>query len=309
MTLTSLARSLFGIGLLCIALGPTAAAKVGVTSGSDGDPVGKPPSENERILRVGIDIQADEMVTTHENDRVHLVFLDGTALTVSANAQVKIDRFVYDPASNSGELGITAVKGVFRLVGGKISKSNAITVQTPSATLGLRGGIGMFTVGADGTTARFLFGKSLQVTAGGHTETAWRPGTEIRVSTGGLPSPPSLVARGALAQQLRALENARASTNKGPDDQAKRSGFSDRNSGQQRIGFGDSSVIAATQAANNALSQIRPLTDTPVVTTTVATVPVVTPPPPPPPPPPPLCPPPEYWHHHHHDFDFPFTRR
>ena len=41
------------------------------------------------------------------------------------NAQLTIDKFVYDPATKTGDLAINASKGVFRLVGGKISKTNA----------------------------------------------------------------------------------------------------------------------------------------------------------------------------------------
>src|SRR5262245_6966199 len=72
-----------------------AVAKVGVTSATDGDPLGKPPSEPERVLRVGIDVQANELITTRANDRAHVMFLDGSSLTVGPNARLTIDKFVY----------------------------------------------------------------------------------------------------------------------------------------------------------------------------------------------------------------------
>src|SRR5260370_14344119 len=158
------------LSLLCAALmgttalslvGPAQAqSKVGVTSATDGDPLGKPPAENERILRIGIDVQANEVVTTHGNDRAHLVFLDGSSLTVGPNARLTIDKFVYDPNSKTGDLAITASQGVFRLVGVKISKTNAITISTPSGTIGIRGGIGIFGVGSGRPTAAFIFRNS-----------------------------------------------------------------------------------------------------------------------------------------------------
>src|ERR1700761_5190860 len=122
------------------------ASRVGVTSATNGDPLGKPPTGNERVLRIGIDVQANEVVTTHDNDRAHLVFLDGTSLTVGPNAQLTIDKFVYDPNTKTGDLAMTATAGVFRLVGGKISKTNTVTINTPSGTIGIRGGIGIFSV-------------------------------------------------------------------------------------------------------------------------------------------------------------------
>jgi hypothetical protein len=297
----------FGMILLVASQTPSAAARVGVTSTSEGDPLGKPPAEQERVLRVGIDIQADELVTTHADDRVHLVFLDGTSLTVSANAVVRIDRFVYDPAKGTGGIDITATKGVFRLVGGKISKSNAITVQTPSATLGLRGGIGLFTVNADQTTAHFLFGKSLQVTAAGRTETALRPGSEIKAASGGPPSLPAAIARGGLAQALGTLEASRANGNTTADDQAKRSGFSDQNSGQAGRTLLPSNVAALNQAALDALARIGNAANgathagTADATASGSVPPPVVPPPVPPPPPPPVV---EGHHHHHHHHHF-----
>ena len=82
------------LALAAVAATSGAAARVGVTSETNGEPMGRPPAQDERILRVGVDIQADEVVTTRANDAAHLVFLDGTSLTVSSNAQVKVDRFM-----------------------------------------------------------------------------------------------------------------------------------------------------------------------------------------------------------------------
>ena len=142
-------------------LGPGAAlARVGVTSATDGDPLGKPPQQAERVLRIGIDVQANEVITTGANDRAHLVFLDGTALTVGPNAQLVIDKFVYDPNTKTGELAVNASKGVLRLVGGRISKTNPITVTTPSSTIGIRGGICVLDVQSNRTISTFLFGNT-----------------------------------------------------------------------------------------------------------------------------------------------------
>ena len=103
-----------------------AAARVGVTSATEGDPTGKPPMDSERILRVGIDVVADEVITTNERDRAHLVFLDGTSLTVSPNARLKLDRYVYDPVSRTGSIGVTVNGGT--LDGVAVSNSGTASV-------------------------------------------------------------------------------------------------------------------------------------------------------------------------------------
>ena len=217
---------------LILTIGGPAWAGVGVTSGADGDPLGKPPNENERILRIGIDVQANELITTGATDRAHLVFLDGSALTVGPDARLTIDRFVYDPNTQKGDLAINASKGVLRLVGGKISKSNAITVTTPSSTIGIRGGIAIFSVNQVQTIADFVFGNSMTVTAGGKTETATRAGSQVITSAGGVPGAVTLLKPGSLSAALSNLEGAKSNSNNGPDQSAEKSGFSSKNSGQ-----------------------------------------------------------------------------
>src|SRR5882762_4341218 len=160
-------------------------AKVGVTSATDGDPLGKPPAAAERVLRIGIDVQANELITTSANDRAHLVFLDGSSLTVGPNAQLTIDKFVFDPNTKTGELTINASKGVLRLVGGKISKNAPITITTPSSTIGIRGGISILDVKANQTDSTFVFGKDMTVKgAAGQTQVATRPGSMIVTNLG-----------------------------------------------------------------------------------------------------------------------------
>jgi hypothetical protein len=248
---SSLRAALIGVGVLTL-FGTPSSARVGVTSATDGDPLGKPPTANERVLRIGIDIQADEVVTTTNNDRAHLVFLDGTALTVGPNARVVIDKFVYDPNTKKGELALTAGKGVFRLVGGKISKTNAITVTTPSGTIGIRGGISIFSVGAFQTICNFIFGNSMTVTGAGTTQTATRPGSQVIVNTGAPPGLPSLLPPGGLVNDMTQLETGKSD----PSGSGQGTGgVASQNSGQPFIVPNPNSTPGTgSQASTNAIS-------------------------------------------------------
>ena len=210
---TNVARSLvLGLLLLRVALvgmlapllftATDAAARVAITAAAEGDPLGRPPGESERVLLVGTDVQANEIITTSADARAHLVFLDGTTLTVGPSAQLTIEKFVYDPSSKKGELAINASKGVFRLIGGRISKTTPITVTTPSSTMGIRGGIMIFGVEATQTTSIFVFGTSMTVTAGGATQTVTQPGMQVNTSAGSTPSPPTIVVQGSLSAAL-----------------------------------------------------------------------------------------------------------
>src|ERR1700730_17570875 len=249
-----LRAALFVTTALVLSIGSPAWARVGVPSGADGDPLGKPPNENERILRIGIDVQANELITTNANDRAHLVFLDGSALTVGPNAQLTIDRFVYDPNTQKGELAINASKGVLRLVGGKISKTNAITITTPSSTIGIRGGITILSVTQVQTIAAFVLGNSMTVTAGGQTQTATRAGSQVTTNAGGAPGKASLFHAGGLTAALSQLEGGSSNNNNSADQSAQNSGFCGKNSGQPPSNTPNFNQNGPPNTTNNALT-------------------------------------------------------
>jgi hypothetical protein len=209
-SLPGVGRRILRAVFLCIALSaPFAAAdaqsRVGVTQATSGDPLGRPPVGAERILRVGTDVQANEAIITASNDRAHLIFLDGTTLTVGPDAQLVIDKFVYDPTSQKGELAINATKGVMRVIGGRISKNNDITVKTPSSTIGIRGGIMIVGIQATTTTSIFVYGDRMTVTAGGQTQTVSLPGMQVATNQGSPPGPVTVAVQGSFAAVIGAL--------------------------------------------------------------------------------------------------------
>ncbi len=166
---------------------------------------GIPPQDDARVLKVGVDVFVNERVQTDTGGKAQLLFFDGSALTIGPNSDVVLDTFVYDPEAKTGELVFSAAKGVFRVVGGKISKKRPITLKTPNAVIGIRGGIASITVG-DEVTATFLFGESLQVTSNGVTSTAVRPGSRIVVPPEAPPQPPAPVSPPQMSSDLGGFE-------------------------------------------------------------------------------------------------------
>src|SRR5690349_1746775 len=132
---------LLRIALLLVGFAvPAMAQTVGVTSAASGEPRGTPPAQNERILRVGIDVFSNERVRTGANDRAHLVFNDGSALSVGVNSEITIDRFVYDPSTREGDLAFTASRGASRFGSRAISKKTEVKVITAYGQIGSRRG-------------------------------------------------------------------------------------------------------------------------------------------------------------------------
>jgi hypothetical protein len=62
-------------------------------------------------------------------------------LNVGRNSSIVIDEFVYDPNTGTGKMVATISKGVLRFVGGQISHTAGVTIASPVATLGIRGGV------------------------------------------------------------------------------------------------------------------------------------------------------------------------
>lgn len=181
------------------------ATQIGVTSAVLPAARGTPPSEPTRVLQVGLDMQANERVQTDAAGKAHLVFLDGSALSVGPNSDLVLDEYVYDPATQTGKIALSATRGVFRLVGGKISKTTPVTLRTPSATIGVRGGIATASVG-ETVTASFLYGEEMTVTGGGETQSVTRPGFQIVTGPDGAPNPPTPIPEQTLSNTLDAFE-------------------------------------------------------------------------------------------------------
>ncbi|MDF3074788.1 MAG: hypothetical protein K0S54_2455 [Alphaproteobacteria bacterium] len=212
-----------------------AAARVGVTSTTTGEPLGTPPAQAQRVLKVGIDVFANERIQTKADDRAHLLFADGSALTIGPNSDLMIDKYVYDPNSGTGDLAISATRGVFRLVGGKITKQgDGATMKVGTATLGLRGGIAIIDASKpNGLDAFFMFGTKLTVSTPQGTRVATRPGSTISTVFGQQPSSPSLTPAGALTGPLASLEAPSGQTVRGStgvDTKVSQSGLSQVNS-------------------------------------------------------------------------------
>jgi hypothetical protein len=182
--------------------------EVGVTSAANPRATGTPPISAAHELEIGRDVVHEERVQTDPAGRAHMLFLDGSALTVGADSDVVLDTFVYDPDTKTGELAFAATKGLFRLVGGRISKSSPVLFKTPSGTIGVRDGIVIVQVYADGrVVVTFLFGTSVTVSNEQGSVTIKRPGFAVEIAGPGMaPGAPFLPSADYLATALAGLE-------------------------------------------------------------------------------------------------------
>ncbi len=165
----SILRSFFIFSAMALSLlsGPAQGAtestgeRVGIAAAVNPATNGTAPDGADRVIVVGAKMLRNERVVTSDAGRTQLLFLDGSALTIGPNSNVVLDEFVYDPSAQTGKLAFSATKGLFRLVGGKISKTTAVTFTTPTALIGIRGGIGIITVREVGKQAALGTGKGI----------------------------------------------------------------------------------------------------------------------------------------------------
>lgn len=143
---TAAGRSLVTAAAATLALSPLAAQTnaVGVNAALR-NKVEIRSSANNRVrpavLRQAV-ILNDEVRTANAS-WLQILLLDKSTFTVGANARVAVDRFVYDPASNSRSTGVSVTRGAFRFMSGRTlgHPSGPASVRTPVAVIGIRGTI------------------------------------------------------------------------------------------------------------------------------------------------------------------------
>ena len=89
--------------------------------------------------KVGDPVYLGDVVQTGADGRVGINFADGTTFNLSINARMVLNEFVYEPAGNSNSTLFSLTKGTFTFVAGKVAKTGDMKIDTPVATMGIRG--------------------------------------------------------------------------------------------------------------------------------------------------------------------------
>jgi hypothetical protein len=101
--------------------------------------------------KVGDPIYLGDVLSTGGDGKVGITFTDGTAFDLSSNARMAMTEFIYDPNSKANSSLLSLTKGTFTFVAGKIAKSGDMKVDTPVATMGIRGTTPRVEISDDGT--------------------------------------------------------------------------------------------------------------------------------------------------------------
>jgi hypothetical protein len=247
--------------LLLVASSPALAAgepgSVGVAATTNAtaaapNVLGVPPQGERRIIEIGVNVIANERITTTSAGQAQFLLNDGTSFSVGPDSEVVLDKYVYDPDRGTGEMAMSVSKGVMRFVGGKISKAQPVEIRIGSATMGIRGGIAMVSAQpGQPVTARFLFGLAMTMTQNGVTQMTTRAGTAIDVPPGQPPSPPRPVSAQELRQSKGQMEGSSGGQSAGGSGDGAAGGSGGGSSGAQIEGQMEASGLSNANSGGN----------------------------------------------------------
>jgi hypothetical protein len=101
--------------------------------------------------KVGDVVYLGDVVQTGADGRVGINFADGTSFNLSSNSRMALTEFVYDPNGKSNSSVLSLSKGTFTFVAGNIAKTGDMKIDTPVATMGIRGTTPHIEISDDGT--------------------------------------------------------------------------------------------------------------------------------------------------------------
>ncbi|WP_417698297.1 FecR family protein [Psychromonas sp.] len=81
------------------------------------------------------------LIDTEDNSSIGLVFIDGTQLSIGPSSQVIINRYLFSPKKKQYSFDVMIQNGSAIYSSGKLGELSpeSIKVQTPEATIGVRG--------------------------------------------------------------------------------------------------------------------------------------------------------------------------
>ncbi len=103
-------------------------------------------------LKLQDDIFKGDVLQTGKNSTLGVTFTDDTTLNLSASSRVVVDNFIYQDGGKDNAALINVTRGTMAFVAAAVAKTGDMKIETPTATLGIRGTTGVVEV-PEGVTA------------------------------------------------------------------------------------------------------------------------------------------------------------
>ncbi|MCH7937629.1 MAG: FecR domain-containing protein [Proteobacteria bacterium] len=110
----------------------------------------------------GMPILQGDVIETTGDGAIGITFIDESTFSLAEEGRMTIDEMVYDANTQTGRAVFGIAEGVFTFVSGQIAKTavDAMIINTPLATIGIRGTAGGGKAGPEGTLNTYsMFGE------------------------------------------------------------------------------------------------------------------------------------------------------
>nr|WP_249159653.1 VCBS domain-containing protein [Bradyrhizobium tropiciagri] len=91
------------------------------------------------VLNQGDNVNKGDVVQSGSDSTLGITFIDGTVFGLGPNAKMVLNEMVYDPNGSSNSALLSLVQGTISFVAGATAKHGDMKVDTPVATMGIRG--------------------------------------------------------------------------------------------------------------------------------------------------------------------------
>ena len=91
------------------------------------------------ILNQGDNVEKGDVVQSGSGSTLGITFIDGTVFGLSSNARMVLNEMIYDPNGSNNSSLLSLVAGTITFVAGETAKHGDMKVDTPVATMGIRG--------------------------------------------------------------------------------------------------------------------------------------------------------------------------
>ena len=121
----------------------TPKAQIGQVIAIRGQAVAIDQMKVSRVLGLKTKINTGELIKTSKRSRLQIMFADNTIVSLGPVSEFMVKDYAWDAKKQQGKMTSQVNEGVFRVLGGSITKTSPqnFTTETPSATIGIRGSI------------------------------------------------------------------------------------------------------------------------------------------------------------------------
>jgi VCBS repeat-containing protein len=91
------------------------------------------------ILNQGDNVHKGDVVQSGSDSTLGITFIDGTVFGLASNAKMVLNEMIYDPNGSDNKSLLSLVQGTISFVAGATAKKGDMKIDTPVATMGIRG--------------------------------------------------------------------------------------------------------------------------------------------------------------------------